>query len=99
MANRFDGRLKKLEAMQGDDVESILDGLSYEQGMVLQVHMIAQIKGSLEGGDGKPEDWELSRIPLRRDQYTAALASIPSGVPERLLAAFMERVGAAKEAA
>jgi hypothetical protein len=98
MANRFDGRLKKLEALKGDDVESILDGLSCEQGMALQVHMIAQIKGSLESGDGEPEDWELSRIPLRRDQYTAALASIPSGVPERLLAAFMERV-ARKEAA
>jgi hypothetical protein len=93
MANRFDGRLKKLEAMQGDDVESILDGLSHEEGHALLTYLLAL----LEGEEG-PSDERLRGSYLSRDRFAAALASIPDGTVERLLAGFIERV-ARKEAA
>jgi hypothetical protein len=94
MPNRFDGRLKKLEAMQGDDVESILDGLSHEQSHALLAFLMAL----LEGEEG-PSDERLRGSYLSRDRFAAALASIPDGTVERLLAGFLERVATRKEAA
>jgi hypothetical protein len=93
MANRFDGRLKKLEAMQGDDVEAILDGLNYEQGHALMNHLL----GLLEDVE-EPSDERLRQSPVNRTPYEQVLASIPEGTVERLLAAFIDRV-ARKEAA
>jgi hypothetical protein len=93
MASRFDGRIKRLEAMQGDDVESILDELDGYQSQAILMHLIAH----LEGEDG-PSDERLRQTPLQpRARYEQVLASIPEGTFERLFAAFLERV-ARKEA-
>jgi hypothetical protein len=96
MASRFDGRLKRLEAMQGDDVDAILDDLSFEQGQALRNHLLARLNASLSGTD--PHSEELLRTPMSRDRYDAALASIPPELQERFFAALLERV-ARKEAA
>jgi hypothetical protein len=93
MASRFDGRVKRLEALRGDDVDTILDGLNYEQGQALMNHLI----GLLEDVE-EPSDERLRQSPVNRARYEQVLASIPEGTFERLLAAFLERV-ARKEAA
>jgi hypothetical protein len=92
MASRFDGRIKRLEAMQGDDVESILDEFDGYQSQAILIHLIAH----LEGEEG-PSDERLRQTPMNRARYEQVLASIPEGTAERLLAAFLERV-ARKEA-
>jgi hypothetical protein len=89
--NRFDTRLRKLEALQGDDVDSILDELDGYQSQAILLHLIAH----LEGEDG-PSDERLRQTPMNRARYEQVLASIP-GTSERLLAAVLERV-ARKEA-
>jgi hypothetical protein len=93
MGSKFETRLKKLEAMRGDEVESILDGLNYEQGHALLTCLIAH----LEGEEG-PSHERLRQSPMNQARYEQVLASIPEGVLERLLAAFINRV-ARKEAA
>jgi hypothetical protein len=93
MASRFDGRVKRLEALRGDDVDTILDGLNYEQGQALMNHLI----GLLEDVE-EPSDERLRQSPVNRARYEQVLASIPEGTFERLLAAFIDRV-ARKEAA
>jgi hypothetical protein len=93
MGSRFETRLKKLEAMQGDDVESILEGLNYEQGVALLTLLMALLDGAEQ-----PRDERLRGCGLSRDRYSEALASIPEGTFERLLAGYLERV-ARKEAA
>jgi hypothetical protein len=95
MASRFDGRLKRLEALQGDDVDAILDVLSFEQGQALRNHLFALLNASLSGTD--PHSDELLRTPMSRARYEQVLASLPEGTVERLLAAILERV-ARKEA-
>jgi hypothetical protein len=95
MASRFETRLKKLEAMRGDDVEAILDELDgYQSGAIL-LHFMAFVEGQ-EG----PSDERLRQTPFSgaRARYEQVLASIPEGTFERLLAAFIDRV-ARKEAA
>lgn len=92
MASRFDGRLKRLEALQGEDVDAILDSLDSYQSQALLIHLIA----ILEGEEG-PSDERRRQTPMNRERYYAALASIPEGTVERLLAAVLERV-ARKEA-
>jgi hypothetical protein len=87
MPNRFEGRIKRLEALQTDDVESLLDGLNYGQGRAILTYLMALLKGVEE-----PSDERLRQIPMNRERYSAALASIPPGVPERLMAAFIARV-------
>lgn len=87
MANRFEGRIKRLEALQRDDVESIVDGLDGYQSEALLIHLLAH----LEGEDG-PTDERLRQTPMNRARYDAVLASIPPGVAERLMAAFVARV-------
>jgi hypothetical protein len=84
---RFDARVKRLEALRGDDVDSILDDLNYEQGQALLTYLMAL----LEGGE-EPSDERLRGSYLSRDRHAAAWASIPLGVPERLMAAFIARV-------
>jgi hypothetical protein len=93
MANRFDGRIKRLEALQGDDIDSLLDGLNYERGHTLLTLLMVLLKGVEE-----PSDERLRQSPMNRARYEQVLASIPEGTFERLLAAFIERV-ARKEAA
>jgi hypothetical protein len=93
MGSRFETRLKKLEAMKGDDVDSILDGLSYEQRQAFFILLMALLEGVEE-----PSDERLRQSPMNRARYEQELASIPEGVFERLLAAFIDRV-ARKEAA
>jgi hypothetical protein len=98
MANRLDGRLRRLEALQGDDVDAILDDLSFEQGQALLNHLLAQLNASMSGTDLRSEeDKLLLRSPMNRERYERVLASIPEGTVERLLAAILERV-ARKEA-
>ena len=79
--------VKRLEALQGDDVDSLLDGLNYEQGQAILTYLMALLKGVEE-----PSDERLRQTPMNRERYSAALASIPPGVPERLMAAFIARV-------
>jgi hypothetical protein len=93
MASRFDGRVKRLEALRGDDVESILDGLSHEQSHALLNHLIGLFEDVEE-----PSDERLRQSPVNRARYEQVLASIPEGTFERLLAAFIDRVSR-KEAA
>jgi hypothetical protein len=95
MASRFDGRVKRLEALRGDDVDTILDELDgYQSGAIL-LHLMAVAEGQ-EG----PSDERLRQTPFSgaRARYEQVLASIPEGTFERLLAAFIDRV-ARKEAA
>jgi len=87
MASRFEARIKKLEALQGNDVESILDKLDGYESQALLIHLFAHLE--VEEG---PSDERLRQTPMNRDRYNAALASIPPGVPERLIAAFIARV-------
>jgi hypothetical protein len=89
MASRLESRIKRLEALKGDDVDAILDALSYEQRQAFLSYLIALLDGEEE-----PSNESLSRIPLSRDRYVEAMASIPAGVQERLIAAFVARVQA-----
>ena len=41
MASRFETRLRKLEALKGEEVDAILDSLGYKQGQALLVLMMA----------------------------------------------------------
>jgi hypothetical protein len=93
MGSRFETRLKKLEAMQGDDAKSILDGLNYEQGVALLTLLMALVEGVEE-----PSDKRLRQSPVNRARNEQVLASIPDGTFERLLSGFLERV-ARREAA
>jgi hypothetical protein len=105
MASRFETRLKKLEAMRGDDVEAILDELDgYQSGAIL-LHLMAFAEGQIAQAPGLlveegPSDERLRQTPFSgaRARYEQVLASIPEGTVERLLAAFIDRV-ARKEAA
>jgi hypothetical protein len=48
---------------------------------------------ALLDGVEEPSDERLRGSGLSRDRYAEALASIPAGVQERLIAAFIARVG------
>ena len=86
MANRFEGRIRRLEALQGDDIDSILDSLHGYQPEALFMHLIAH----LEGEEG-PSDERLRQTPMNRERYKAALASIPLELQERFFAAILGR--------
>jgi hypothetical protein len=88
MANRFEGRIKRLEALQGEEVDEITDELDGYQSEALLLHLIALVSGE----DG-PSDEQLRQTPLQpRSRYEWVLASIPEGTAERLFAACMERM-------
>jgi hypothetical protein len=89
MASRFESRIKRLESVQGEDVDSILDSLKFDQSEALLIHLLAH----LEGEEG-PTAERLRQFPTKRERYNAALASIPAGVQERFMAAFVARVQA-----
>ena len=76
MANRFKGRIKRLEALQ--DGAGLFDEFTYEQKEALLV-CLSELDGDDAGGN-------LSRSGMSRAGYEAALASISPGVVERLVA-------------
>ena len=82
----IEARLRKLEAIQGDDVDSLLDGLNYEQGQALLTYLMA-----LHGGVEEPSNERLRGSGLSRDRYEAALASVPTELRERFIAAYVAR--------
>jgi hypothetical protein len=84
--SRLEGRIKRLEALQGEEVDTILDDLNYEQGQALLTLLMALLDGVEE-----PSDERLSGSGLSRDRYAEALASIPLKVQERFIAAFVAR--------
>jgi hypothetical protein len=82
MANRFDGRIKRLEALQGEEVDEILDELDGYQSEALLLHLMA-----FASGEDGPSDEQLRQTPLQpRARYEQVLASIPEGTAERLFA-------------
>jgi hypothetical protein len=89
MASRLESRIKRLEALKGDDADAILASLDHEQGMALLTYLLAL----LEGG-GEPSDERLRRGCLSRDRYAVALASIPQELQERFIVAFVARAEA-----
>jgi hypothetical protein len=100
MANRFEGRLRKLEALQGEEVDAILDGLDGYQSEAILLSLIAFAEGEIAQASGLPvedgpSDERLRQTPFSgaRARYEQVLASIPPGVPERLMAAIVERAG------
>jgi hypothetical protein len=91
MASRLEGRIKRLEALQGDEVEAILDSLGYEQGQALLVLMMALLNGAEEPGEKG-----LQQVSMSRERYKAALASIPDEVQGRFIAAAVARAEKAR---
>jgi hypothetical protein len=77
MAGRFDARAKRLEALQGDDVDSLLEEFNYEQGQAILTYLMAFLDDVDE-----PSNENLSSRGLGSDRYTAALASIPPELRE-----------------
>jgi hypothetical protein len=84
--SRLEGRIKRLEALQGEEVDTILDDLNYEQGQAILTYLMALLRGAEE-----PSDEHLRGSGLSRDRYAEALASIPLKLQERFIAAFVAR--------
>jgi hypothetical protein len=87
VANRFDGRIKRLEALRGEEVDAILDRLAHEQGQALLILMMALLNGVEE-----PSDECFQQTSMSRERYKAAIANIPEELQERFIAAFVARV-------
>jgi hypothetical protein len=87
-------RVRRLEerAALADDVERILDTLSHEQTMAVLAHFIAIARTQLGEGDGEPTDKQLGQSTPTRTRYEAALASLPEGTEDRLMAAFVRKI-------
>lgn len=71
MGNRFDARLNRLEALQGEEIDTILSDLSPEQGKAMMVHGIALLQDEEE-----PNSEDLWRAGLTKARHDAALASL-----------------------
>jgi hypothetical protein len=82
----IEARLRKLEARQGDHADSLLAGLNYDQGQALLTFLM-----TLLGGVEEPSNERLRGSGLSRDRYEAALASIPTELRERFIAAYVVR--------
>ena len=88
MGNRFDGRIKRLEALCSDN--SILDEFDTQQKKALVV--------SLSVLDGQEPTEALAHERMSRESYEAALASIPPGLLQRLVGWGLARERAMEEA-
>src|SRR5690349_11695262 len=67
MGNRFDARLNRLEALQGEEIDTILSDLSPEQGKAMMV---------LLQDEEDPNSEDLWRAGLTKARHDAALASL-----------------------
>lgn len=67
MGNRFDARLNRLEALQGEEIDTILSDLSPEQGKAMMV---------LLQDEEEPNSEDLWRAGLTKARHDAALASL-----------------------
>lgn len=67
MGNRFDARLNRLEALEGEEIDTILSDLSPEQGKAMMV---------LLQDEEEPNSEDLWRAGLTKARHDAALASL-----------------------
>ena len=67
MGNRFDARLNRLEALEGEEIDAILSDLSPEQGKAMMV---------LLQDEEEPNSEDLWRAGLTKARHDAALASL-----------------------
>jgi hypothetical protein len=94
MTSRFDGRIKRLEAMRGEEVYALLAGLSSDQRGAFLNYLLAQLEASL-GNVSSYEEAVTTRLmssPLTRARYDAVLESIPLELQERILDAYIAKV-------
>ncbi|MBV8895033.1 MAG: hypothetical protein JO051_00870 [Acidobacteriaceae bacterium] len=94
MASRFEGRLKRLEEMRLEEVDALLDGLSFDQRNAVLNHLLTQVEMSL-GNVSSYEEAVTTRLrssPLTRARHDAALESIPLELQDRILDAYIAKV-------